>query len=188
MNNVLVAISGPSGVGKGTLVKRIIEHNDGIVASVSCTTRQKRIGECDKKDYFFITKEDFKKIINENGFLEYDEHFGNYYGTPKAFVEETLKEKSVILEIDVKGALNAKKIMPDTVLIMVAPPSMKELKNRLSGRGTESEEEIENRISRAEYELSFTGKYDYIVVNDDLDETEKRICAIIDKEKCKKEK
>ncbi len=185
MKNILLAISGPSGVGKGTLVKRIVEHNDDVVTSVSCTTRKPREGEIDKVHYFFITKEEFERTIEEGGFLEYDAHFNNYYGTPKKFVEDTLKEKSVILEIDVQGALNAKKVFPEAVLIMVAPPSMEELKARLINRGTETAEQIENRLERVNYELSFKDKYDYTVVNDTLEEAEERIMQIINKEKNK---
>lgn len=129
MRNILMAISGPSGVGKGTLVKELISARTDVAVSVSCTTRAPREGEKDGKDYFFLTREEFLRRAAEGEFLEYDEHFGNYYGTPKSFVRETLREKSVILEIDVVGALNAKKVFPDCVLIMIVPPSAEELKN-----------------------------------------------------------
>lgn len=184
MKNVLLAISGPSGVGKGTIVKELLSSDD-IVSSVSCTTRAPREGEVDGKDYFFLTREEFQKKIQEDGFLEYDEHFGNFYGTPKSFVVETLKEKSVILEIDVKGALNAKRIFPDTLLIMVVPPSVEELKNRLVGRGTESKEAIEERIRRVDYELSFAETYDYVVVNQELSQAVEQIRDIIERAKLK---
>ena len=169
MKNKLLVISGPSGVGKGTIVKAIKTRRDDVVESISCTTRLPREGETHGKEYFFLTKEEFLQRIADDDFLEYDEHFGNYYGTPKSFVREMLKEKSVILEIDVVGALNAKKAIPESVLIMIVPPSVEELKRRLSGRGTESEEEIQNRLSRLDYELSQQDKYDYVVVNDDLE-------------------
>ena len=169
MKNKLLVISGPSGVGKGTIVKAIKTRRDDVVESISCTTRAPRAGETHGKEYFFLTKEEFLQRIADDDFLEYDEHFGNYYGTPKSFVREMLKEKSVILEIDVVGALNAKKAIPESVLIMIVPPSVEELKRRLSGRGTESEEEIQNRLSRLDYELSQQDKYDYVVVNDDLE-------------------
>ena len=155
MKNILFAISGPSGVGKGTLVKMLLEGDENLVSSVSCTTRAPRAGETDGEDYFFIDRETFEKKIAAGGFLEYDEHFGNYYGTPLSFVEETLQKKSVILEIDVKGAMSAKAKKPDTVTIFIAPPSAEELKKRLRGRHSESEEQIAERVARAEYEESF---------------------------------
>lgn len=121
--------------------------------------------------------------IEKGDFLEYDEHFGNFYGTPKSFVKEALKEKSVILEIDVVGALNAKKAFPECVLVMIVPPSEEELKRRLKGRNSETDEEIERRLSRMEYEFSKKDEYDYIVVNDALDGAESKLEEIIDKEK-----
>ena len=182
MRNVLIAVSGPSGVGKGTLVKTLIQRREDVVESVSCTTREPREGEVNGKHYFFISHEEFERRIREDDFLEYDEHFGNYYGTPKSFVTETLKSKSVILEIDVVGALNAKKTYPDCVLVMIVPPSVEELKKRLLGRGTEGKDEIENRLARLEYELSQKDKYDYIIVNDDLETAIAEVCKIIDGE------
>ena len=131
MKNILMAISGPSGVGKGTLVKALLAEREDVTVSVSCTTRPPRAGERDGKEYFFLTRAEFERRIAEDDFLEYDEHFGNYYGTPKSFVRETLKKKSVILEIDVVGALNAKKVFPECVLIMIVPPSEEELKKRV---------------------------------------------------------
>ena len=183
MRNVLMAISGPSGVGKGTLVKEILKEDDSLVASVSCTTRLPREGEVDGKDYFFITRAEFEARMAENDFLEYDEHFGNYYGTPRSFVERKLKEKSVILEIDVVGALNAKRILPQTVLIMIVPPSMEALETRLEGRGSETEEERKERLRRVKYELDQQSLYDYVVVNDDLESTKRKLQEIIAKEK-----
>ena len=182
MKHVLMAVSGPSGVGKGTIVKTILQRREDVVESVSCTTREPREGEVHGKHYFFISKEEFLRRIDENDFLEYDEHFGNYYGTPKSFVEETLKTKSVIMEIDVVGSLNAKKVFPECVLVMILPPSMAELKKRLVGRGSESEEEIEGRLARLEYEVSQKSKYDYIIVNDDLETAIAEVCKIIDGE------
>lgn len=179
MKNKLLVISGPSGVGKGTIVKAIKSRRNDVVESISCTTRLPREGETHGKEYFFLTKEEFLQRIDGDDFLEYDEHFGNYYGTPKSFVRETLKEKSVILEIDVVGALNAKKAIPESVLIMIVPPSVEELKRRLVGRGTETEEAIENRLSRLDYELSQQDKYDYVVVNDDLEHAIGQIVDIL---------
>ena len=182
MKHVLLAVSGPSGVGKGTMVKTLIARRADVVESVSCTTRAPREGEVHGKHYFFLSKEEFERRIAEDDFLEYDEHFGNYYGTPKSFVRETLKTKSVIMEIDVVGALNAKKAFPECVLVMVTPPSVEELKRRLSGRGSESEEQILNRLARMEYELSHKDEYDYIIVNDDLEAAISELSKIIDGE------
>lgn len=185
MKNVLMVVSGPSGVGKGTLVKRLVKERDDVVESVSCTTRAPRAGEVHGREYYFLSKEEFLRRIGDDDFLEHDEHFGNFYGTPKSFVKEKLKEKSVILEIDVVGGLNAKKAFPDCVLVMIAPPSLEVLKARLSGRNSETEEEIENRLSRLEYELSKKDEYDYTLVNDDLNVALKELGAILDKEKNK---
>lgn len=186
MKNILMVVSGPSGVGKGTLVKTLIKRRADVVESVSCTTRALREGEVHGREYYFLDKAEFLKRIQENDFLEYDEHFGNFYGTPKSFVQEELKEKSVILEIDVVGALNAKKAFPDCVLVMIAPPSVAELKKRLQGRGTETDEQIENRLSRLEYELSQKDKYDFVVVNDELERALQELEDIIDKTKLEK--
>ena len=182
MKHVLLAVSGPSGVGKGTMVKTIISRRDDVVESVSCTTRPPREGEIHGKHYFFLSKEEFERRIAEDDFLEYDEHFGNYYGTPKSFVRETLKTKSVIMEIDVVGSLNAKKTFPECVLVMVVPPSLEELKKRLSGRGSETEEQIKGRLARMEYELSHKHLYDHIIVNDDLEKAIADLMKIIDGE------
>lgn len=187
MRNVLIAVSGPSGVGKGTIVKELIKRRKDLSLSVSCTTRAPREGERDGKDYFFITKDEFLKKKAEGEFLECDEHFGNYYGTPKSFVKETLKEKSVILEIDVVGALNAQNAFPEIVLVMILPPSLEELKKRLKDRATETEEEINARLARIEYEYAQKDKYRYAVVNDDLSRAVGEIEKIIDSEKKKKE-
>lgn len=181
--NVLAVISGPSGVGKGTVIKKMFELCPGLCESVSCTTRAPRAGEVDGKDYFFIPKERFEQMISRGELLEYSAHFENYYGTPKAFVEEKLETCDVILEIDVDGALMVKKSHPSAVLIMITPPDMQELERRLKKRGTESDEKIALRISRAEYELSKSDKYDYCVVNDEVTRAAESILAIIRKEK-----
>ena len=182
MKHVLMAVSGPSGVGKGTMVKTLLQRRADVVESVSCTTRAPREGEIHGKHYFFLSKEEFQRRIQEDDFLEYDEHFGNYYGTPKSFVREMLKSKSVIMEIDVVGALNAKKTFPECVLVMVVPPSVEELKRRLSGRGSETDAQIENRLARMEYELSHKDEYDYVIVNDDLEKAIADLSRIIDGE------
>ena len=164
-----MVVSGPSGVGKGTLVKRLVQKRNDVVESVSCTTRAPREGELHGREYYFLDKKEFLRRVEENDFLEYDEHFGNYYGTPKSFVRETLKEKSVILEIDVVGGLNAKKAFPECLLVMIVPPSKETLFKRLKGRNSETDEEIQNRLARLEYELSQKDKYDFVIVNDDLE-------------------
>ena len=182
-----MAVSGPSGAGKGTIVKTIIAKRQDVVESVSCTTRKPREGEVDGKAYFFLSQDEFKRRIDEDDFLEYDEHFGNFYGTPKSFVRETLKSKSVIMEIDVVGALNAKKVFPETVLVMIVPPSLEELKRRLKSRNSETDEQIENRLSRMEYELSHKHLYDYVIVNDDLEKAIAEVESIFDKSTLKGE-
>ena len=186
----LFVISGPSGVGKGTLVNLLMQEDETLSLSVSCTTRRPRTGEQDGVAYFFITKEEFKKRIDEGDFLEWDEHFGNFYGTPKSFVMQQLKEKSVILEIEVKGALQVKEALKGEhitpVLIMVAPPDEEALYSRLEHRASESKEQLAQRIERAKYELSQKELYDYTVVNDDLDEAKKTLQNIIQTEKSKR--
>ncbi len=180
MKGKLIVVSGPSGVGKGTIVKTLVKRREDIVESVSCTTRLPREGEVHGREYYFLTKEDFLERIQKNDFLEYDEHFGNYYGTPKSFVQEKLREKHVILEIDVVGALNAKKVFENCTLVMIAPPSLEELKRRLQGRGTETDEEIEKRLSRIAYELSKKDQYDHVIVNDELEQAIRDLENIID--------
>jgi guanylate kinase len=186
MKNLLLAISGPSGVGKGTLVNLLLERDRSLRLSVSCTTRAPRAGEEDGKQYFFLSKEEFERRIAADAFLEYDKHFDNYYGTPKDFVLKTLETKSVLLEIDVMGATDVKRKFPETVTIFIAPPSEKELKDRLRGRRSESDEQIETRLKRLDYELSFAKDYDYVVVNDRLEDAYGELCDIIKKEKMKR--
>ena len=181
--NVLAVISGPSGVGKGTVIKRMFEMCPALCESVSCTTRPPREGEQDGREYFFITHARFEEMIQRGELLEYSSHFGNYYGTPRAFVEHKLKTCDVILEIEVDGALQVKAAHPSAVLIMILPPSMEELERRLKLRGTESDEKIAQRLARAGYELSKKDKYDYCVVNDDVDRAAERILNIIREEK-----
>ncbi len=185
MRNVLIVLSGPSGVGKGTIANKLIEKDKNISLSISCTTRAPREKEVNGKDYFFIEKSDFKQKIEQGGFLEYSEHFENFYGTPKDFVFNSLKENDVLLEIDVNGGLEVKKSFPEAVLIMITPPSLDEVRNRLMKRGTESKNKIELRMSRIEYELDKQSLYDYAVVNDQLDQAISDIESIIKKEKNK---
>ncbi len=185
MRNVLVVISGPSGVGKGTIAKSIVKENESIALSISCTTRAPRAGEVDGREYFFIEKSVFERKIKEDGFLEYSNHFENYYGTPRDFVNQTLKNKDVILEIDVNGGLDVKKAFPEVVLIMILPPSLEELERRLIHRGTETRDKIALRMQRIGYEIEKQTLYDYAVVNDDLQDTVKKIVEIINIEKNK---
>lgn len=185
MRNVLFIISGPSGVGKGTIAKKLIERNPNFALSISCTTRLPREGEINGREYFFIDKTEFLSTVENDGFLEYSNHFENYYGTPKQFVFNKLIENDVLLEIDVNGGLNVKKSFNDAVLIMITPPSIEELRNRLIKRGTETLEKINMRISRLEFELSKKDEYDYVVENDDLVLAIEKIEEIIRKEKNK---
>lgn len=182
MKNLLIVLSGPSGVGKGTIVNNLLNKGN-YALSVSCTTREPRDNEVDGKSYFFISKQKFLNMVKENGFLEYSDHFENFYGTPKKFVEEQLKIKDVILEIEVDGALQVKKAHPEALLIMILPPNENELIARLKGRGTESNEKIAERLSRLEYELSKKNLYDYTVINDDLSQAVAEIENIIEKVK-----
>ena len=185
MRNVLIVLSGPSGVGKGTIAKKLVQKNQNISLSISCTTRSPRGGEQDGREYFFIDKSEFVNKIENDGFLEYSNHFENYYGTPKDFVMNKLKNNDVLLEIDVNGGLNVKKSYKDALLIMIAPPSIEELENRLIHRNTESLEKIKLRMQRIDYELEKASLYDYTVVNDDLEQAIEEIEKIIDKEKNK---
>ena len=182
MKNQLIIISGPSGAGKGTIVKKLLER-DGYALSISCTTREMREGEKDGVSYFFITEEQFLGMIKSGGFLEYSNHFRHYYGTPKDFVVKQLETHDVILEIEVDGALTAKKAYPEALLIMIVPPSIEELKARLIKRGIEHGSTIEERLSRMDYELSKESEYDYTVVNDDLDRAVDEIENIIKSKK-----
>lgn len=182
--NSLIVISGPSGVGKGTIVNKLLKKGN-YALSISCTTRNPREKEKDGVSYFFITKEKFLGMIEKGGFLEYSEHFGNFYGTPREFVEKKLKESDVILEIEVDGALQVKKAYPSALLIMVVPPSEEELIARVKHRGLEKGGSLEERLSRMRYELSKKPLYDYTVVNDELEEAVAEIEKIIKSNKNK---
>ena len=167
---VLIVISGFAGSGKGTITKELVKRYDNYTISVSATTRNPRPAEIDGKDYFFKTREEFEKMIAEDELLEYTEYVGNYYGTPKKYVEQMLLEgKDVILEIEYIGAFNAKKAFPEAVLLFITPPSVEEVYNRLKGRNTETEEVILKRIRRGQEEAEIIHKYDYVVVNDDVE-------------------
>ena len=167
---ILTVISGFSGAGKGTIVKHLLKAYDNYVFSISMTTREPRPGERNGVDYFFVDKEAFEQAIEENGLVEYTNYCGNYYGTPRAYVEEQLAAgKDVLLDIEIEGARNIKKRFPESLLLFVIPPSAEELRRRLVGRGTESEEVIDARLRRAIEESEGIEAYDYIVLNDDLE-------------------
>ena len=181
----LLVVSGPSGAGKGTICKALIEKNP-IWISTSCTTRKPRAGEVDGINYFFIEREEFLKRIDNDEFLEYAEVYGNFYGTPRSEVLRLLDEgKDVILEIDIQGALKIKSSYPEGVFIFIMPPSMEELRNRITNRGSETPESLKTRLEAAYDEISFASKYDYAVVNDEVDKAVKKIESIIIAEKCR---
>ena len=178
-SGVLTVISGFSGVGKGTIVKKLVAEQ-GYSLSISATSRLPREGEVHGREYFFLTREEFHSMIENNGLIEWAEYVSNFYGTPKSYVEERLAEgKDVILEIEPQGALKVKKQYPDAVLIFIVPPSAGELEKRLIGRGTEAAEVISKRLKRAAEETTFISNYEYIVINDDLDEAVSDIHHII---------
>ena len=169
---VLAVVSGFSGAGKGTVMKRLLEKYDDCALSISVTTRKPREGEVDGRDYFFRTKEEVEAMIEAAELLEYAQYVENYYGTPRSYVEEMLsKGKNVILEIEIQGAMKIKEKIPDTVLIFVTPPTIQELKNRLVGRGTETQDVIESRLKRASEEAEGIESYDYLLVNDVVEDS-----------------
>ncbi|MBD8003966.1 guanylate kinase [Bacillus norwichensis] len=187
---ILIVLSGPSGVGKGTVRKAVFSRPDAkFEYSISMTTRKPREGEIDGVDYFFQSKEKFEQLIEEGKLLEYAEYVGNYYGTPVDYVKETLEAgKDVFLEIEVQGAKQVREKFPDGLFIFLMPPSLAELKNRIVGRGTESEELINNRMEAARKEIELTSMYDYIVVNDDVERAVDKINAIVQAEHCRTER
>lgn len=183
---MLITVSGPSGSGKGTVLGELIKKRDDVKISVSMTTRQKRNGEVDAVNYYFVAKDYFEKKISEGSMLEYAQYAGNYYGTPKEPVDEMLKAgKAVILEIDVQGADKIKEIYPDVIRIFIMPPSASVLERRLRGRNTEDEETINHRLVIAKGEMKMASEYDFIVVNDELDSAVKDVETIIDAERLK---
>ncbi len=181
---VIIAVSAPSGTGKTTIVKKILKVFPELVFSVSATTRQKRENEIEGVDYFFITESDFKKKIEDGEFVEWEKFYDYYYGTYKSFIQNNIEQgKSIVVEIDVKGALELKRIYPESILIFFYPPSFEELENRLRNRNTEDETDYKKRIDRAKMELSLKHKFDYLIENKDLDkafsETKNLISKII---------
>ena len=184
----LFVISGPSGAGKGTICSEIMRNADPseLSLSVSVTTREPRIGEQDGVHYYFLTEDEFSKLREENGLLEFAEVYGHHYGTPKQKVIDKLNEGvDVILEIEMQGALKVRKSYPDGVFIFILPPSMAELRKRITGRGTETQEAIDFRLSQALSEIAYIDKYDYVVVNEKVDEAVDRVRAIIKAEHSK---
>lgn len=180
---IITILSGFSGAGKGTVVKSLLSRHNNYALSISATTRKPRIGEEDGREYFFKTTEEFEKMISNNQLIEYASYVGNYYGTPKEYVESQLSQgKDIILEIELQGAMKVKEQNPDVVLVFVTPPSAKELKNRLVGRETEDMDTINARLRRAVDESEFMDKYDYLLINDDLDECVEKLHQIIQSE------
>ncbi|WP_431029423.1 guanylate kinase [Lysinibacillus sp. LZ02] len=187
---LLIVLSGPSGVGKGTVRKELFsQSNTNYEYSISMTTRNPREGEVDGVDYFFKTREEFEALIEQGGLLEHAQFVGNYYGTPLAYVNETLDAgRDVFLEIEVQGAKQIREKAPDALFIFLAPPSLSELKSRLVGRGTETEDVIAKRIATAEEELEMMSLYDYVVENDEVHNACDKINAIIKAEHCRRER
>lgn len=183
---VLVVLSGPSGVGKGTVSQALLQAEPNLVLSVSATTRLPRNGETDGVSYYFVSREKFSRMIEGDEFLEWARVYDNFYGTPRLPVEETLaRGKDVLLEIDVQGGLQVKSKLPEAVLIFLLPPSWKELEARLAGRGSESPEEVQKRLQWAKRELQSLSLYDYAVVNERVEKAVEQIRSIITAEKCR---
>ena len=182
----LTVLSGCSGAGKGTAMKRLMEKYDDYALSISATTRNPREGEVDGREYFFKATEEFEKMIAQDELIEYARYVNHYYGTPRSYVEEQLENgKDVILEIEIQGALKVKEKFPDTLLVFITPPSAKELRRRLIGRGTESMEVIEQRLARAKEEAEGIDDYDCLIVNDDLESCVDELHSVIQNEKKK---
>ena len=178
----LFVISGASGVGKSTVLGKVMAQRDDLRFSVSATTRAPRPGEVDGREYYFVTKDKFLSMIDSHEFLEYDAHMDNYYGTPKGQLEEKLQFGSVILDIEPNGAFNVRKERPDAVLVFIAPPSLEELERRLRSRGDTSEEQIKVRQARVAWEMEQSKQYDYVVINDQVETCADEILKIIARE------
>lgn len=180
--NKLYVFSGASGVGKSTVLSHVMKRDPNLRFSVSATTRSPRPGEVEGESYYFVDKDRFLEMIRQDVFLEYDEHMGNYYGTPKFQIEEKLQQGNVVLDIEPNGAFHVKDQRPDAVLIFIAPPSLEELERRLRGRGDTSEEQIRLRQERAHWEMEQSKHYDYVVINDRVDTCVEEILRIMDAE------
>lgn len=182
----LIVVSGPSGAGKGTICSELLNSDESLKLSISMTTRAPRGKEVDGVDYYFVSKEEFENKIAQGDFLEYAEVHGNYYGTPKDMVEKSLKAgEDIILEIDIQGALKVKETMPEGIFIFIMPPSMRELRDRLVKRNTETKEKIIERFRNAYKEINEVTKYNYIVINDEIDVAVEKVKSIILAEKCR---
>ncbi len=183
---ILLVVSGPSGAGKGTICSAVREKYPDLEYSISMTTRAPRNGEMEGVSYFFRTDEQFKRLVEEDAFLEYARVYDHYYGTPKKYVLDKIQAgRSVLLEIDIQGAMQVKKRYPKGVFVYIVPPSLEILSQRIHARGTDSEEVIQNRLAQITNELSMMHQYDYVVVNDVLEDAVHKTCAIIEAEKCK---
>lgn len=189
MRGILFVLSGPSGTGKGTVCKAVLEKEDALTLSVSATTREKRVGEVDGETYHYVTKDDFEGMIDRGEMLEYALYNGNYYGTPKESIDRLLNDgRDVMLEIEPQGALQVKKLFPEAVLIFLVPPSMSELKNRLITRARETENEIAERIASAKWELEQADKYTVLIENDGLSECVEDVLDYIDSKRKERKK
>ena len=184
---ILLVLSGPSGAGKGTICKYLLAHNPSLKYSISATTRAPRTGELDGQSYHFVSKDTFQEMIAQDELLEHAEVYGNYYGTPKNYVQKLLDANlDVILEIDPQGAMQIKNKFPEAVFVLILPPSLTELSDRIYKRGTDTAEVIRHRLSKAVSELKFcASKYDYLVINDEVNKASDKILAIITSEKCR---
>ncbi|REJ10836.1 guanylate kinase [Halobacillus trueperi] len=186
---ILFILSGPSGVGKGTVRKALFEQSTDLRYSISMTTRDPREGEVDGVDYFFKSRDEFEKLISQGQLIEHAEYVGNYYGTPRQYVEQTLNEgKDVFLEIEVQGALKVRENFPEGVFVFLIPPSLEELKDRIVNRGTETEDKVKNRLKAAKEEIDMMDAYDYVVVNDQIDNAVTKVKSIVASEHCKRER
>ena len=183
---LLIVISAPSGAGKGTIINELLGKNDNLWLSISATSRPKRTNDIEGITYYFYDKDEFENKIKDDYFLEYALYAGNYYGTPKKYIQEHLDNgQDVILEIEIQGAMQVKKLIPEALFIFIMPPSLKELKKRLIGRGTDTKEKILERFKIAYQEMNEVTKYNYVVVNDDITEAADKILSIIKSEKCR---